>query len=321
MSPKGLGKASAALGAAHSPVARRSPTGADGSGTSRRVPRWAALEELERDRARASQNKDRVKTITAKLSKLQQGLEVDKSKARSAFEGRVKELEGRIATLSGEQDARLEEADAQIEHLMEALGQERLARELLDERKTKEAELLQRSVSAQLEEFKASEGKTSRELATEVDALRARLEESALAAQKAAIEMQRDGIQALRRELEAERESRQTGEQRLADMLTTQVKSQLAELGAETTALRTGNAALKERADALARSLETEKRARADLEEHIMTTLDDLLQKVRNEIVAERQDREAMEETLLKLIEETCSRVEGGLVSPSSSVR
>jgi len=42
----------------------------------RRVPKWAALEEIEKDRTRVALNKDRVRSITQKLSKLQQGLEV-----------------------------------------------------------------------------------------------------------------------------------------------------------------------------------------------------------------------------------------------------
>ena len=63
--------------------------------SNRKMPRWLALDELERDRSRVTLNRDRVKTITQKLSKLQQGLEGDKVRERATFEKRLKELEGR----------------------------------------------------------------------------------------------------------------------------------------------------------------------------------------------------------------------------------
>lgn len=261
----------------------RSPL--NGPTSSRKLPKWVALEELERERTRVSMNKDRVKTITQKLSKLQQGLEVDKSRSRNAFETRIRDLETKINSVSSEQDQRLEEADQQIEHLMEALGQERLARELLDERKTKEGELLSRTVGIQLEELKV--GLT--------------------AAQNA-----HNGIlEKVEKQIEQERVIRLQNEERFGIQLTQQV-TKLAE---EVQLMRQQNMHLNERVLRLDTTIAEERKARSDLEEHFVNLLEDLCNKLRNEIVAERTDREAMEETLLKLIEETCARVEGGLVS------
>mmetsp|Transcript_3570 Transcript_3570/g.10413 ORF Transcript_3570/g.10413 Transcript_3570/m.10413 type:complete len:281 (+) Transcript_3570:190-1032(+) len=263
-------------------------------GSSRKLPRWLALEELERDRTRVSHNRDRVKTITQKLSRLQQGLEVDKNKSRTAFEMRLKELEGKIASVSGEQDQRLEEADQQIEHLMEALGQERLARELLDERKTKEAELLTKTVSLQLEELKSVFNIAQ--------------------AEQAAV------IAKLKQDLQDERQQRSEVEAKFGVKLGEQVSK----LTDEMESVKKQNSELMDRVEQLhaqgkeqERELEKHRAARNDLEEHVVDMLEDLVSKLRTEIVAERNDREAMEETLLKLIEETCSRVEGGLVSSS----
>ena len=60
------------------------------------IPRWAALEELERDRNRVSTNKERVRAITQKLSKLQQGIEADKSRARYNYDNRLKQIENSV---------------------------------------------------------------------------------------------------------------------------------------------------------------------------------------------------------------------------------
>ena len=108
------------------------------------IPRWVALEELERDRARVSVNKDRVRSITAKLSRLQQGIDSDKNRLKYQIENRVKEVEVKMVAQSNQLDTRFEELEAAQEQLTDAIGQERLARELLDERKAKESVNLRR---------------------------------------------------------------------------------------------------------------------------------------------------------------------------------
>mmetsp|Transcript_43376 Transcript_43376/g.69440 ORF Transcript_43376/g.69440 Transcript_43376/m.69440 type:complete len:276 (-) Transcript_43376:1174-2001(-) len=260
----------------------------------RKVPRWLALEELERDRTRVSVNKDRVKSITQKLSKLQQGLEVDKSRSRSALEGRLADLETKLKRQEDEQENRLEECDQQIEQLMEALGQERLARELLDERKTKESEVMIKSIDLKLENLKDAYTKTESSHSEE--------------------------LVKIREQLETEKVLRAKAEEQFG----VQLCDQVAKLTEQVEAYREQNAALIERVLQLESAqkvskegLAGETRARNDLEAHVVNMLEDLCAKMRTEIVAERADREAMEETLLKLIEETCSRVEGGLISSS----
>mmetsp|Transcript_24755 Transcript_24755/g.53405 ORF Transcript_24755/g.53405 Transcript_24755/m.53405 type:complete len:178 (+) Transcript_24755:1-534(+) len=177
---------------------------------------------------------------------------------------------------------------------MEALGQERLARELLDERKTKESEVMIKSIDLKLENLKDAYTKTESSHSEE--------------------------LVKIREQLETEKVLRAKAEEQFG----VQLCDQVAKLTEQVEAYREQNAALIERVLQLESAqkvskegLAGETRARNDLEAHVVNMLEDLCAKMRTEIVAERADREAMEETLLKLIEETCSRVEGGLISSS----
>lgn len=274
------------------PVPTSKPNANGCSARDRKAPKWLALEELERDRTRVSLNRDRVRSITQKLSKLQQGLESDRTRSRTAFESQLKELQAKIQHVEGEQDSRLEECDQQIEHVMEALGQERLARELLDERKTKEAEAIIKSVDLKLEELRTLAASTEEARTSEL----------------------RD----IREQLETEKRLRAETEEKFG----VQLFEQVARLTEQVDSYKEQNGLLAERVmslEAKAKRAEetatTERQAREDYESHVESMLEDLCLKMRNEILAERNDRESMEETLLKLIEETCARVEGGLVA------
>ncbi|GBG27031.1 Hypothetical Protein FCC1311_032542 [Hondaea fermentalgiana] len=271
------------------PVAKKAPT-------TRKTPKWLALEELERDRSRVSLNRDRVRSITQKLSKLQQGLEVDRSRSRAAMETQVKELQTQIQRIESEQESRLEECDQQIEHVMEALGQERLARELLDERKTKEAEAIIKSVDLKIDGFRT-------------DAV-------------ASEEAHASELREIREQMETEKILRAQAEEKFGVQLYEQVArltEQVESYKDQNTALAARVQTLETASKAAAEEAAAERRAREDHETHVDGLLEDLCLKMRNEILAERNDRESMEETLLKLIEETCARVEGGLVASSSS--
>jgi len=274
--------------------ANLSKTGNNHNKSQYKMPKWLALEELERDRARVCMNKDRVKTITQKLSKLQQGLEVDRTRSRTAFEAQFREVEKKISKLESEQESRLEECDQQIEHVMEALGQERLARELLDERKTKEAEVIVKTVDLKLEDLRKVTNKLEQQQSTE--------------------------LRYIQEQLENEKVLRAQAEEKFG----VQLYEQVSRLTEQVNTYQKQNAKLVERVNQLEenakkteKSIVEEQTAHKELESHVVSMLEDLCNKMRTEIVAERNDREAMEETLLKLIEETCSRVEGGLVSSS----
>ena len=55
------------------------------------------MDGLEQARASPSSSKDRVRSITKKLSKLQHGIEADKKRSRTAVETRMQNLDERFA--------------------------------------------------------------------------------------------------------------------------------------------------------------------------------------------------------------------------------
>ena len=163
-------------------------------------PRWASFEELGKRRGKSPASagvKERVRSITSRLSQLQKGLEEDKKKSRKALDNRLEELDQKfIASRRENENHRKELADT-LEDMAESVEQERLARELLDERKTKELEAAHKKMEVLLEKFK------QKRLASEQDLA--------------------DQIQGVKREVETERKLRVEAEERFGVHLGDQV--------------------------------------------------------------------------------------------------
>lgn len=202
----------------------------------------------------------------------------------------MQELDERFGQSRVADERHREEIHSQFEKLNEGLAQEKLARELLDERKTKEVEVAGKQMQLLIQKF----------------------QKERLKAEQTLVEQ----IQRLGSQVEKERLLRQESEEKFGLHLGDQVSRLIEEVEHE----RQQNALLVARVQALENEVETlsnasasEKQARSDLELNMMHMLENICTRMQSELLAERKDRETMEETMLKLLEETCSRVEGGL--------
>lgn len=204
----------------------------------------------------------------------------------------MNEFEIQIKKLEEDELSRFEECDQQLEQIVEALGQERLSRELLDERKTKEGEVIMKTVDLKMEQMKGDIQMTSQQ--------------------------QNKDILVLQEQLETERTLRIQAEEKFGGQLSDQVSKLMEQVGSFQNSIEQVSKRVQELESenvSLKDQIKHEKQGRLELESHFLGLMEDLCAKMRNEMLNERNDREAMEETMLKLIEETCTRVEGGLIS------
>ena len=87
-------------------------------------PRWLGMDKLEQARGSPSSSKDRIRSITQKLSKLQSGLEADKKRSRTAVESRMQTLDERFAEARAVDEMRFQEYSSHLEQLAEGLATE-----------------------------------------------------------------------------------------------------------------------------------------------------------------------------------------------------
>merc|ERR1711959_457039 len=87
----------------------------------------------------ASPNKLRIRQLSDKLASLQDEMDHEKQARSDATELKLKVLDDKLLPLN-----------EQIERLMEELAAERLSREVMDERKTKEIKSVESSISLDL---------------------------------------------------------------------------------------------------------------------------------------------------------------------------
>merc|ERR1712086_235092 len=86
----------------------------------------------------ASPNKLRIRQLSDKLSSLQDEMDHEKQARSDATELKLKVLDDKLLRAQITEEEKLRPLNEQIERLMEELAAERLSREVMDERKTKE---------------------------------------------------------------------------------------------------------------------------------------------------------------------------------------
>lgn len=182
----------------------------------------------------------------------------------------------------------------QITRLHEELATERVSREILDERKTKELKLVESSVTLDLnvekQGRKGSQGTVQKGIEDRCFQLRVEVTK----------------LKKLRQTAE-EKQGKVSGDEirGMADRIETEQKAcsdRMLKLQGRITAEASGIQELMTR----------EKKVREDTENAMLKMLEDTCAKLQGEIKTERKDRETTQETLLKLLEETCARVESG---------
>merc|ERR1712010_199283 len=101
------------------------------------------------DRA-GSPNKVRITHLSDKLQSLQDELEHEKQARSDAVELKLKVLDDKLLRAQISEEEKLKPLNEQISRLHEELAAERLSREVMDERKTKEIKTVESSVSLDL---------------------------------------------------------------------------------------------------------------------------------------------------------------------------
>jgi len=97
-----------------------------------------------------SPNKIRVKQLSSKLNVLQDELEQEKQARNDAVELKLKVLDDKLLRAQISEEDKLKPLHEQITKLQEELAAERLSREVMDERKTKEIKSVESSISLDL---------------------------------------------------------------------------------------------------------------------------------------------------------------------------
>merc|ERR1719463_892079 len=86
----------------------------------------------------ASPNKLRIRQLSDKLSSLQDEMDHEKQARSDAVELKLKVLDDKLLRAQISEEEKLKPLNEQISRLHEELAAERLSREVMDERKTKE---------------------------------------------------------------------------------------------------------------------------------------------------------------------------------------
>lgn len=237
----------------------------------------------------------RIKQLGDRLLNLQYGLEDEKQGRAEVFQSKLKNLEGRVQNSSVSTEAKFKLLKDQISKLGETMSSERLARELLDEKKTKELKLVENNLLIDLNILKQSrkehEGKVVKSLDEKLYGLRLELakekkfREEVAETQSQCIE---DNLSKLTNFVENEAVTREESCARL-------------------------NQHVQEEILKIEDSVHIERKEREEVNGSMLKMLEDMQDRLLQEITFERQERQSTEETLLKLLEETCLRVENAL--------
>ncbi len=243
----------------------------------------------------ASPSKIRMRQIADKLSGLQAGLDEEKQARRDAIEMKLKVLEEKLTKTTVAEETKLNGIKEQLGKLEDQISTNRAARDVLDERKTKELRLVESSITLDLgvekQARKDSEAKILKAIDERCYTLRLELAKEKKAREEAEEKQNREMAEEILRlseSLDGERRDREDKYSRMIKKLNTEI-------------------------DELTKTLGDERKEREDSEQTMFKMLEDVSTRIMADIGKERQDRESTEETLLKLLEQTCSSVEASL--------
>merc|ERR1719359_789397 len=100
--------------------------------------------------ANASPNKLRVRQLSDRFGVLQEELEGEKQARNDAVELKLRVLDDKLLRAQISEEDKLKPLHEQITKLQEELAAERLSREVMDERKTKEIKAVEQAISLDL---------------------------------------------------------------------------------------------------------------------------------------------------------------------------
>ncbi len=233
----------------------------------------------------------RIRSLTSKLSGIQVNLSEEKQARRADMELKIKQLDERVDRIFSDKGHMSRVKDA-IGRLQEGLAQQHVARDMLDEQKTKELRLVESSASLDLNaertHRKEAENRVLKAIDEKTFNLRMDLANDRKLREEAYDRNQREvreRVAALSTSLREDRAGRDEKYQR---------------------AIRR----LQEDLLAVTETIEAERKVREQSATAMFQMLEEVSTRMMEDVEGERREREATEETLLKLLEQTCSSVE-----------
>merc|ERR1712000_646978 len=116
-----------------------------------------------------SPSKLRIHQLSEKLNNLQSGLDDDKKARRDAFDYKILAVEEKLQRNALSEETKFKLLKDQITKLQEGLATERIAREILDERKSKELKLVENNVALDMNVEKQNRKDNENKLVKQID--------------------------------------------------------------------------------------------------------------------------------------------------------
>jgi len=244
----------------------------------------------------ASPSRNRMVRIGQKLSSLQSTLDSERTIAKpDSFEASIKHLDDKITRNYQYTEEKYKLVKEQIIKVQEGIATEVIAREILEERKEKELQLVENNIAIELNVDRQERKETAQEALRKVD----------------------EKIQAVRIDVITEERERIEEIERQHKIISDQVNNFEKELNEEKRLRADTNETLIRKIgykiSKFQEVMEIEKKVREETENVLFKLLEDIDYKFQTELSKEKKVRERSQDEMMKLLEETCSRIENQL--------
>lgn len=245
---------------------------------------------------RVSPGRYKISQLSEKQNNLDT-LEDNKNSKRHAFENRQKELDDRIRKSHQNDEATFKLFKEQILKLQEALSSQKVARELLDDKKAAELKMLDTNINLDIN----VERQERKEAESEIN------------------KMFEDKMGRQRLEMNQENKNREIVESNTTSTLTDQISIIQGELFAERkNREETYDKIIKKLGNDVLRVndvLNNEKKTREESHSGLLKMLEEMHSGLHYQINTEKRQRDETQDFLLRLLEETTARVESHLIN------
>lgn len=239
-----------------------------------------------------SKNKARLKELTGKVSAFQANVTETREQQKDSLEMRLDFLDEKVARSLMAETTKFNLLKEQIDRIQEALSAERAAREVLDERKTKELRLFETNINIELNNERNTRNESESIMFEDINSSCDDLAEHMVASSQDHANKMAEfrnmflgRTKALIDKIDTESTDRES-----------RVREITSKLDAEFSALTKKGTDLR--------------RVREETAKNLKREITQISTDIAAEIDAERAERESVEETLLVMLEETCRKVD-----------
>merc|ERR1711865_375767 len=241
-----------------------------------------------------SPSKLRIRQLSEKLTGLASGLEAEKLARKENILSKLRTLDERVQNNQISERNKFNVIRNQIVKLQEGMNNERMAREMLEERKAKEFKLIENSILLDLNVEKQHRKDAEQLLIKNID----------------------EKCFGLRLALAKEKKKREDSEEFHGKLVSKKMSTIHQALNADVMERTSEGECLNKRLShgvaRLRQELTLERKVREEAEHTMLRMLEEMCGKIQDDVRLERDDRQGTEDMLLKLLEETCNRVEQG---------